>query len=76
MWLRLLLPYRKTFDAAARTHDYWYDAKGDGWARKLDDLLFLYECLRVAKTSIQRFFAYLYFLLVRMFGWAFYRYDR
>ena len=76
MWLRRWLPYRKTFDAAARTHDYWYDAKGDGWARELDDLLFLYECLRVANTPIQRFSAYLYFLLVRVFGWLFYRYDR
>ncbi len=76
MWLRRWLPYRKAFDDAARKHDDWYDTKGDGWARELDDLLFLYECLRVDKTPMQRLFAYLYFLLVRMFGWMFYRYDR
>lgn len=76
IWLRRWLPYRKTFDAAARKHDEWYDTKGDGWARELDDLLFLYECLKATKTPTQRLFAYLYFLLVRMFGWAFYRYDR
>lgn len=75
-WMRRWLPYRWQFDSAARKHDLWYDTKGDGWARKLDDLLFLYECLKVSKTSLQRLFAYLYFLLVRMFGWAFYRYDR
>ena len=49
MWLRRWLPYRKTFDTAARKHDDWYDTKGDGWARELDDLLFLCECLKVAK---------------------------
>ena len=76
MWLRRWLPYRKTFDTAARKHDEWYDTKGDGWARELDDLLFLCECLKVSKTSIQRLFAYLYFLLVRTFGWAFYRYNK
>lgn len=76
MWLRRWLPYRKTFDAAARKHDEWYDMEGDGWARELDDLLFLYECLKASKTSLQRLFAYLYFLLVRLFGWAFYRYGR
>ena len=34
------------------------------------------ECLKVAKTPMQRLFAYLYFLLVRTFGWAFYRYNK
>ena len=76
IWLRRWLPYRKTFDAAARKHDEWYDTKGDGWARELDDLLFLCECLKAARTPMQRFFACLYFLLVRTFGWAFYRYNK
>ena len=76
MWLRRWLPYRKAFDKAARKHDEWYDTQGDGWARELDDLLFLCECLKVSKTSLQRLFAYLYFLLVRTFGWAFYRYNK
>ena len=76
IWLRRWLPYRKTFDTAARKHDAEYDERGDGWARELDDLLFLCECLKVSKTSLQRLFAYLYFLLVRMFGWAFYRYKK
>lgn len=76
MWLRRRLPYRKLFDAAARKHDEWYDMKGDGWARELDDLLFLCECIKVSKTPIQRLFSYLYFILVRMFGWMFYRYNK
>ena len=76
MWLRRWLPYRKTFDTAARKHDAEYDERGDGWARELDELLFLCECLKVSKTPMQRLFAYLYFLLVRTFGWAFYRYNK
>jgi hypothetical protein len=76
MWLRRWLPYRKRFDTAARKHDDWYDTKGDGWARELDDLLFLCDCLKVSKTPMQWFFAYLYFFLVRMFGWMFYRYQK
>ncbi len=76
MWLRRWLPCRKAFDAAARKHDEWYDTKGDGWARELADLLFLCSCLSVSDTAFQRMVAYVYYALVRLFGWAFYRYGR
>lgn len=76
MWLRLLLPYRKRFDKAARKHDECYDTRGDGESRKAYDLLFLCSCLSVSDTAFQRMVAYVYYALVRMFGWAFYRYDR
>lgn len=76
MWLRRWLPYRKTFDAAARKHDDCYDTCGDGESRKAYDLLFLCSCLSVSGTTLQCMVAYAYYALVRMFGWAFYRYDR
>ena len=76
MWLRRWLPYRKTFDAAARKHDECYDTRGDGESRKAYDLLFLCSCLSVSDTALQCMVAYVYYALVRLFGWAFYRYDR
>lgn len=76
MWLRRCLPYRKRFDKAARKHDECYDTRGDGEARKAYDLLFLCSCLSVSDTALQRMVAYVYYMLVRLFGWAFYRYDR
>lgn len=76
MWLRMLLPYRKRFDKAARKHDECYDTRGDGFARELYDLLFLCGCLEASGTTMQRIVAYMYYALVRLFGWAFYRYNR
>lgn len=76
MLLRSLLPYRKRFDKAARKHDECYDTRGDGEARKAYDLLFLCSCLSVSDTAMQRMVAYVYYVLVRLFGWAFYRYGR
>ena len=75
-WLRKLLPYRKRFDKVARKHDECYDTMGDGETRKAYDLLFLCSCLSVSDTALQRIVAYVYYALVRLFGWAFYRYDR
>lgn len=76
MCLRRWLPCRKRFDKAARKHDECYDTRGDGEARKVYDLLFLCSCLSASDTALQRLFAYVYYALVRAFGWAFYRYDR
>lgn len=76
IWLRKLLPYRKRFDKAARKHDECYDTKGDGEARKAYDLLFLCSSLSASDTMMQRMVAYVYYALVCLFGWAFYRYDR
>ena len=74
IWLRRLLPYRKLFDQAARIHDQCYDTKGD--SRKLYDLLFLYNCLKVSTNPLQKLVAYIYYILVRLFGWLFYRYNK
>lgn len=52
------------------------DTLGDGEARKAYDLLFLCTCLSVSDTALQRMVAYVYYVLVRLFGWAFYRYNR
>lgn len=76
MWLRRWLPYRERFDAAARVHDACYDTRGDGETRKAYDLLFLRVCLKASETPQQRMLAYVYFWMVRAFGWAFYRYGR
>ena len=70
------LPYRKRFDKAARKHDECYDTRGDRESRKAYDLLFLCSCLSVSDTALQCMVAYVYYALVRLFGWAFYRYDR
>ena len=74
IWLRKLLPYRKLFDSAARIHDQCYDTKGD--SRKLYDLLFLYNCLKVSTNPLQKLVAYIYYILVRLFRWLFYRYNK
>jgi hypothetical protein len=69
------LPCRRTFDTAARLHDAAYDLNGDRWARKIADLIFLVNMLKVSKRWYHRLFAYIYYIMVRMFGWAFFRYD-
>lgn len=76
MWLRRWLPCRKRFDKAAREHDAWYDTQGDGWARELDDLLFLMNCLKVSETVPQQMMAIIYYGIVRVFRWMFFRYDK
>ncbi|MDY3876883.1 MAG: hypothetical protein SOZ60_05655 [Prevotella sp.] len=75
LWLRRWLPYRKVFDAAARKHDAWYDMKGDGWARQMYDIGFLIMCLKARRSDMACVFAWIYFILCRMFGWMFYRYN-
>lgn len=70
------LPYRKRFDQAARHHDWLYDISGDGGDRRFADINFLYMCVRQCETDFQCFFAILYFIAVRLFGWAFFRYNR
>ena len=75
MWLRRWLPYRKTFDAAARKHDAWYDTKGDGRMRFLADKNLFENMLRVSDSDMQVMFSVVYFVCVRLFGWLFYRYS-
>lgn len=76
VWLRFLLPCRKMFDKAARQHDECYDTRGDGEERKMYDLLFLYACLTASHNAFQRIMAYVYYSLVRLFGWMFFRYNK
>ena len=71
-----LLPCSSLFYYAARRHDVNYDNKGNGDMRKMADYVFLFEMLKACNRHWQRIVAYVYFGLVRMFGWLFYRYDR
>ena len=76
MWLRRWLPYRKRFDKAARKHDAEYDEQGDWKDRREDDILFLQSLLEASETTLQVSVAVVYFYLVRLFGWLFYRYKK
>ena len=76
MWLRRWLPYRKRFDKAARKHDAEYDEQGDWKDRREDDILFLQSLLQASETTLQVSVAVVYFYLVRLFGWLFYRYKK
>lgn len=70
------LPYRKRFDAAARMHDKLYDCGGAGRDRFRADRIFLGGCIQCSVSDLQCLFAILYFIAVRLFGWAFFRYSR
>ena len=70
------LPYRKRFDVAACAHDRAYDVGGSGADRKRADRSFRGDMLGVCVSGWQRAWANLYYALVRVFGWAFFRYDR
>lgn len=76
MWLRRWLPYRERFDAAARVHDECYDIKGDGRDRFLYDKHLLEMMMRVSENDVEGLFSIVYYVMVRAFGWAFYRYGR
>lgn len=58
------------FREECNTHDADYIARRD---RKMADIEFLWNMLRKAKDSkIRAFQAYLYYYLVRAFGWTYY----
>ena len=76
VWGIRCLPYRKRFDAAARKHDAEYDERGDWKDRREFDILFLQSMLEVSETTLQVSVAVVYFYLVRLFGWMFYRYKK
>lgn len=75
-WLRWFLPCRKRFHEAALLHDVEYDEVGDWKTRLEDDILFFQNMLEASVNTLQVSIAMVYFYLVRMFDWAFYRYDR
>lgn len=70
------LPYRKRFDKAAREHDRCYDIRGDRGERFYFDVEFLKDCINSCESDLQCGFAIVYFVVVRMLGWAFYRYNK
>lgn len=70
------LPYSKLFDKAARQHDADYDKNGNWKDRRKADINFLRNETDVTANTIQVQFAILYYILVRLFGWAFYRYCK
>ena len=76
VWGIRCLPYRKRFDKAARKHDAEYDERGDWKDRREFDILFLQSMLEVSETTLQVSVAIVYFYLVRLFGWLFYRYKK
>lgn len=69
-----MLPYARRFANAAAFHDWAYDHMGDEWGRRWADLEFFELMLDECDTVFQAFFAFLYFALVWVFGWAFFRY--
>lgn len=70
------LPYHKMFDWAARQHDAHYDFNGDWTTRRLADIVFLRDMLKYCDKDVQVFMAVVYYVVVRLLGWAFYRYGR
>lgn len=70
------LPYRRLFDEAARLHDAHYDLMGDRHSRLTADRLFLIDMVKVCDSTLQVTIAIIYYIFVRLIGWAFYRYNR
>lgn len=71
-----LLPCSDLFYYAACRHDVNYDCNGDEDTRKMADYVFLMDMLKACYRPWQRIVAYVYFGLVRVWGWMFYRYDK
>lgn len=70
------LPYRVKFEKAAYVHDTYYDCKGTWHDRYEYDVAFLRCMIGCCESDCQILTALFYYIVVRMFGWAFYRYDR
>lgn len=68
------MPYAGRFALAALAHDWLYELGGDDFERRMADLAFFELMLDECDTVFQAFFAFAYFVLVRSFGWAFFRY--
>ena len=70
------LPYRSLFNDAARSHDAHYDLVGDRHSRLTVDRVFLIDMVKVCGSTLQVTIAIIYYIFVRLIGWAFYRYNR
>lgn len=76
-WLKSFLPYRILFHIPAIIHDDNYDVKGGTWVTRAHaDTIFLHDMLEVSTNIEERLIAIIYYILVRIFGWMFYRYNR
>lgn len=72
-------PYWRDFDACGRSHDRRYDVGGGSDERFNADYFLLEDMLRqVSLLKHQRWmttYCYLVYLIVRLFGWLFFRYT-
>lgn len=66
------LPYKKLFNSAANIHDANYDKGGN---RYLADKNFLINCMNVCSNDLQCSTAIIYYIIVRLFGWLFFKYE-
>lgn len=76
MWVNRLLPYRKRFREAAKAHDVNYDEQGNSRDRRMWDIFFLEDMIKDCDNDLQVVFAIFYYINVRLWGWAFYRYNK
>lgn len=76
VWGIHCLPYRRKFDLAACAHDHSYDTGGDGADRKLADRTFYRDMRSLCTDRLQSAAAAFYYAMVRLFGWAFFRYNK
>lgn len=75
IWKLEILPYAKLFRGAAYFHDVAYERWGTESDRERADNMFLRLMLSVSKTTLQKWFAWLYYKLVRKYWKYFYNYN-
>ena len=68
--IRYLLPYNLLFHNPSVIHDYQYRIGGN---KEQSDLMFYKMCLAISKNNLQKFFAWLYFILVKYLWFMFYK---
>lgn len=69
-WIRDLFPFSKEFNIAARAHDNLYNGY---LPREEADYVFFHLCSDACISIAMVNMAYIYFYLVRVFGWIFYK---
>ena len=72
---RYLLPYNTLFHIAARYHDIAYTRGWDKVVKCKVDEMFLRLMLSVCKNKLQKWFAYIYYYLVKSLGFMFFSYQ-
>jgi len=71
-WITKLIS--RTFNPACRIHDLNY--KVCKYTRKEVDLIFLDDMLEISKTKQERFWAYTFYRMVRIFGYLSWKKNR